>query len=49
MYAVFLDASKVFDCVQYCKLFNELLNHNISPLVLRLILNMDAKQKLQVI
>ncbi len=44
VYAVFLDASKAFDCVEYCKLFNELVNHNISPLVLRLLLNMYAKR-----
>ncbi len=48
MYAVFLDASMAFDHVQYCKLFNKLVNHNISPLVLRLLLNMYTKQKLQV-
>ncbi len=48
VYAVFLDASKAFDHVQYCKLFNELVNCNISPLVLRLLLNMYTKQKLQV-
>ncbi len=40
MYAVFLDASKAFDRVQYYKLFNELVNRNISPLVLRLLLDM---------
>ncbi len=33
VYSVFLDASKVFGRVQYCKLFNELVNRNISPLV----------------
>ncbi len=43
VYAVFLDVSKVFDRVQYCKVFNELVNHNISPLVLRLLLNMYTK------
>ncbi len=43
-----LDASKAFDRVQYCKLFNELVNHSISPLVLRLLSNMYTKQKLQV-
>ncbi len=48
VYAVFLDAIKAFDHVQYCKLFNELVNHNISPLLLRLLLNMYTKQKLQV-
>ncbi len=44
MYAVFLDASKALDHVQYCKLFNL----TISPLVLRLLLNIYVKQKLQV-
>ncbi len=48
MYAEFLDARKAFDHVQYCKLFNELVNHNISPLALRLLLNMYTKQTLQV-
>ncbi len=48
VYAVFLNASKAFDHVQYCKLFNELVNHNISPVVLRLLLNMYTKHKLQV-
>ncbi len=48
VYAVFLDASKDFDHVQYCKLFNELVNHNISPLVLGLLLNMYTKQQLHV-
>ncbi len=48
VYTVFLYASKAFDRVQYCKLFNELVNRNISPLVLRLLLNMYIKQKLQV-
>ncbi len=48
VYAVILDASKAFDHVQYCKLFNELVNRNISPLVLRLLLNMYTQQKLQV-
>ncbi len=46
VYAVFLDASKAFDHVQYCKLFNELVNGNISLLVLRLLLNMYTKQSL---
>ncbi len=48
MYVIFLDASKAFDCVQYCKLFNELVNRNISPLVLRLLLNMYTRQQLQI-
>ena len=34
-----LDASKAFDRVNYCKLFNELLKRNISPVLLRLLLD----------
>ena len=33
-----LDASKAFDRVRYCKLFNELLERNISPVVLRILI-----------
>ena len=33
-----LYASKAFDRVNYCKLFNELLKRNISPVLLRLLL-----------
>ena len=33
-----LDASKAFDRVNYCKLFNELLKRNSSPVLLRLLL-----------
>ena len=32
-----LDASKAFDRVNYCKLFNELLKRNISPVLLSLL------------
>ena len=35
-----LDASKAFDRVTYCKLFNELLKRNIFPVLLRLLLYM---------
>ena len=48
VYAVFLDASKAFDHVQYCKLFNELFKRNMSPFVLRLLLNMYTNQNLLV-
>ncbi len=49
VYAVFLYTSKDFDHhVQYCKLFNELVIYNISPMVLRFFLNMYTNQKLQV-
>ncbi len=43
-----LDASKAFDRVKYCKLFNELLNHNVSPLLLRLLSVLYTNQTLQV-
>ena len=43
-----LDASKAFDRVNYCKLFNELLKRNISPVLLRLLLYMYTTQSLHV-
>ena len=43
-----LDASKAFNRVNYCKLFNELLKRDISPLVLRLLLYMYTSQCLRV-
>ena len=43
-----LDASKAFDSVNYCKLFNDLLKHNISPVLLRLLLYMYTTQSLRV-
>jgi len=36
----FLDATKAFDRVNYCKLFRLLLHRNIPPIHLRLLLNM---------
>ncbi len=42
------DASKAFDRVKYCKLFNELLNRNVSPLILRLLSVIYTNQTLQV-
>ena len=38
MYFLMLDASKAFDRVRYCKLFTELLDSAISPLVLRILI-----------
>ena len=43
-----LDASKDFDRVKYCKLFAALLECDISPIVLRLLLFMYATQSLRV-
>ena len=51
VYALMLDASKAFDRFNYCKLFRVLLKRKVSPdspLVLRLLLYMYTKQKLQV-
>ena len=43
-----LDASKAFDRVNYCKLSNELLKRNISPMLLKLLLYMYTTQSLRV-
>ena len=43
-----LDASKAFDRVRYCKLLNELLDHAISPVVLRMLIYMYMNQTLRV-
>ena len=43
-----LDVSKAFDRLNYCKLFNELLKRNISPVLLRLLLYMYTTQSLRV-
>lgn len=45
VYCVFLDASKAFDKVEYCLLFNELCNRNLPALIIRLLLNMYVNQK----
>ena len=42
-----LDASKAFDRVKYCKLFAALLEHDISPIVWRLLLFMYTNQSLR--
>ncbi len=36
VHVIMLDASKAFDRVKYCKLFEQLLARNMSPLVIRL-------------
>jgi len=40
VYSVFLDASKAFDRIKYCKLFKILLGHKLSPVFVPLLLNM---------
>jgi len=39
-FCTFLDATKAFDRVNYCKLFSVLMKQHISSLYLRLLLNM---------
>ena len=48
VYGLVLDATKAFDRINYCKLFNILLERNICPLICRLLLNMYTNQKLRV-
>ena len=48
VYVMMLDATKAFDRVNYCKLFRKLLDRDMSPLVLRLLLYMYTNQKLQI-
>ncbi len=38
VYVLFLDATKAFDRVKYCKLFNELCKRKMSPLITRSLL-----------
>ena len=44
--AVFLDATKVFDRVKYSNLFRILIDQDVTPIVLRLLLYMYTKQAL---
>jgi hypothetical protein len=48
LYLVLLDASKAFDRVKYCKLFEILVNKNMCSCYVRLIINMYTTQKLRV-
>ena len=47
-YILLLDASKVFDRVEYVKLFRTLRNRKMCPVVLRLTMNMYINQSIQV-
>ena len=49
VYCVMLDASKAFDRVSYAKLFLKMLNRNISPIVIRLLVTMYCNQFYRVI
>ncbi len=48
VHTLLLNATKAFDRVDYCKLFHVLVQRNMSPVVLRLLLYMYTQQKLQV-
>ena len=48
VHVLLLDATKAFDRVEYCRLFNLLLERNVSPLVIRLLLFMYTEQSIQV-
>lgn len=39
-YCTFLDATKAFDRVEYCKLFRQLMSRSLPPVIIRLLLNM---------
>ena len=47
VFVLMLDASKAFDRVNYFNFFRELLKHDISPIVLRLLLYMYTSHKLR--
>ena len=46
VFALFLDASKAFDRLNYVKLFNKLYDKKMCPLTIRLYLNMYMDQKI---
>ena len=48
VYALFLDASKAFDRVNFIKLFRKLLDKGMSPITVRLLLNMYLNKKMYV-
>ena len=48
VFLVALDASRAFDKVEYCKLFQLLIDRNMSTVFLRLVLYMYTHQKLRV-
>ena len=46
---VFLDATKAFDRVEYCKLFRLLLKYKVPCHVIRLLLNMYTGQQVRIL
>jgi hypothetical protein len=49
VFCSFLDASKAFDKVHYCKLFSLLLNRQIPSLIIRVLLNIYTGQRVRVL
>ncbi len=47
-FVLFLDATKAFNRVRYCKLFKKLIKRNVSIVVLCLLLDMYTSQTLRV-
>jgi hypothetical protein len=48
VFCTFLDASKAFDRVQYCKLFRQLVDRDVPPVWLRLLANMYTNHSTQI-
>ena len=48
VYSVFLDATKAFDRVHYCKLFRVLLDKNFCPVYARMLLHMYVNQRVRI-
>ena len=48
VYALALDASKAFDRVEYITLFHHLIDRNVNPFYVRILLNMYIKQQVRV-
>ena len=49
VHRVLLDSTKAFDKIEYCKLFGLLLDRNIPPRVIRVLLNMYTEQQVNVL
>ena len=47
VYALFLDATKAFDRVDYSKLFNGLLDKNMNAVYIRCLMNLYLNQRLR--